>query len=74
MATHVYVENLGDYDIGVIWMYSDQERINRLEHLLREQEKKNEILKNAVMKLAGSLAVELGATACKSILNEFNKF
>lgn len=54
-------------------MYSDQERINRLEHLLKEQERKNDILKNAVMKLAGSLAVELGASNCKSILNEVNR-
>lgn len=53
--------------------YTIQERVTQLEFLLKEQEEKNELIKNALMKLTGSLAMELGVETCKSILNEANK-
>jgi len=54
-------------------MYSDQERINRLEHLLKEQDKKNEKLKEALCVLTGALFVELGKSTCNAILERIDK-
>lgn len=54
-------------------MYSDQERINRLEHLLRIQQRSNKQLRDVLYRLVGSLAVELGAENAKTILAEVHK-
>jgi hypothetical protein len=53
--------------------YTDQERINRLENLLKEQDKKNRKLKEALCILTGSLLLELGSGTCNAILERIDK-
>ena len=53
--------------------YTDQERINRLEHLLKEQDKKNGKLKEALCILTGALYLELGHETCNAILERIDK-
>jgi hypothetical protein len=53
--------------------YTEQERINRLEHLLKEQDNKSEKLKEAMCILTASLQMELGSGTCNAILGRIDK-
>lgn len=54
-------------------MYSEAERLNRVEHLLKEQAKTNMELKAVLIQLTCALSVELGAVAAKDLIDKIER-